>query len=237
MSWRLAKSLDILRQQVNQAWPDRNKASDGTIGDADHRKRTSDHNPWVEPPKGGIVTALDLTHDPIAGADMHALVDTLIDSRDPRIKYVIWNRRIWRSYRNPGQPPAWTPEPYRGPNPHTAHAHISVNPNRSHYDNDAPWTLPGATPDQEDETMKFNEKHGGVERLQRALNAWQAVHGTGGGEPIAEDGYYGPATRGRVKTVAQKIAYPFHDDGGRVDAFFVLALHEDINTHTTRSPA
>src|SRR5215212_9158416 len=35
-SWRAAKSLLTLRTQINQKAPNRNKASDGTIGDARH---------------------------------------------------------------------------------------------------------------------------------------------------------------------------------------------------------
>jgi hypothetical protein len=114
---RAALSLDTLLGQLNALAPGRNKASDGWIGDADHQNRTSDHNPWYPPPNGGIVTARDFTHDPRAGGlDCQWLADTLIANRDPRIKYVIWNRRIWQG--------SW--RAYSGANPHTAHLHLSV---------------------------------------------------------------------------------------------------------------
>ena len=45
MTWRVAKSLLKLKEQVNQAFPDRSKDSDGTIGDEHHSARASDHNP------------------------------------------------------------------------------------------------------------------------------------------------------------------------------------------------
>jgi hypothetical protein len=42
------------------------------------------------------------------------------NAQQKRVKYVIWNRRIWTS----GQ--GW--HPYRGVNPHTNHVHISFYP-------------------------------------------------------------------------------------------------------------
>lgn len=153
MSWRVARSLLVLRDQANAAWPDRNRRSDGTVGDAAHRSRTSDHNPWVD---GAVVTALDLTHDPASGADMHALAARLVASRDPRIKYVIWNRRIVSRTVSP-----WQWRAYGGSNPHTTHLHVSVEPVRSRYDDVSPWSLPGTktlrpSTNEEDEDMAIS---------------------------------------------------------------------------------
>ena len=36
MGWRLAKSLEGLRAQINAAAPNRSKIADGAIGDADN---------------------------------------------------------------------------------------------------------------------------------------------------------------------------------------------------------
>ena len=69
MAWRLARSLETLRAQINALSPNRSKASDGTIGDAAHSARTSDHNP----DGGGVVRALDLTHDVGRHAQVRAL--------------------------------------------------------------------------------------------------------------------------------------------------------------------
>lgn len=120
MVWRLARSLVTLRAQVNARFPNRNTASDGSVGDASHQTRDSDHNPWYGP---GIVTAVDITHDPAVGLDMDALSDQLQASRDRRIKYVIFNRWIMdgRPQFNP-----WKWARYTGSNPHTKHMHVSV---------------------------------------------------------------------------------------------------------------
>lgn len=135
MSWRLARSLETLRAQVNAAHPVRRKDSDGTIGDAAHQTRDSDHNPWIKDPPGpNVVSALDITHDPAHGVDTYALAETLRLNRDPRIKYVISNRRIFNSRH-------WTWVAYHGVNPHDKHVHISVQEDKRLYDDTRPWSL------------------------------------------------------------------------------------------------
>lgn len=136
MAWRPAKSLVTLREQINQMAPNRSKASDGTIGDAAHASRDSDHNPWVRDGNIGVVTALDITHDSEDGCDAGAIVQALAESRDPRIKYLIWNRRILSSRVQP-----WVWRNYTGRNPHTKHFHLSVKPEKSFYDSTDPWQI------------------------------------------------------------------------------------------------
>ncbi len=140
MAWRVAKALDVLLAQINELAPGRSEVSDGSIGDAAHQTRTSDHNPWVPPPDGGVVTARDFTHDPGAGADMHKLSEALRLSEDRRIKYVIFNGRMFSGYATSGYAP-WTWRPYSGINAHAAHMHISVQP--TNYDLTDAWDLSG----------------------------------------------------------------------------------------------
>lgn len=136
--WRIAKSLLKLKDQVNKKFPTRAKASDGGIGDDKHASRDSDHNPWVVDPDGGpnVVTALDITCDPKDGADTEALAETLRKNQDPRIKYVIYNKRIYSSKVQP-----WVWRKYTGKNPHVHHFHISVMDKKSLYDSEAPWVI------------------------------------------------------------------------------------------------
>lgn len=129
MAWptnpRPAKCLPVLLLQLNLLYPKRSKASDGMLGDSAHQGTTSDHNPNG----AGVVTALDVTHDPGDGLDIQELADQLIASKDARIKYIICNRRIWQSGK-------WVP--YSGPNPHTKHLHLSVKGN---YDSTTKWDI------------------------------------------------------------------------------------------------
>src|SRR5690606_9422972 len=131
MSWRVARSLETLRDQINARYPNRNRASDGTIGDAAHATRDSDHNPWVRDGRLGVVTALDITHDPAHGVDIDRLTDELQASRDPRIKYVIANGLIMDT--RPGFNP-WRWVRYTGSNRHTRHFHLQVMPDTGRYD-------------------------------------------------------------------------------------------------------
>ena len=140
MSWRVARSLDVLLAEVNAAAPARSKVSDGSIGDAAHASRTSDHNPWVTDSRGmGVVRARAFTHDPADGCDAGEIAEHVrqlgIDGH-PALgpgAYVIWNHRIASdSY-------GWVWRPYSGANPHTAHVHISVATGAAGYDSTAPW--------------------------------------------------------------------------------------------------
>jgi hypothetical protein len=136
MSWRLAKSLETLLNQINTAYPNRSKLSDGTIGDAAHAAVPSDHNPNAE----GVVCALDLTHDPAHGFDAHVTANTLITHRHPNLKYVISNRRIAGAWTN------WQWQVYSGSNPHDKHIHVSVGVgddgrSRQPYDDTTNWNI------------------------------------------------------------------------------------------------
>lgn len=140
MSWRECKSLLKLREQVNAIWPNRDRRSDGEVGDLAHSKRKSDHNPNA----AGVVTALDIDRElggqpdgSNAGDTVAVLVAKLQASRDPRIKYLIWNAQITL----PGDISKW--KPYHGANAHKHHCHISVSSDPKLYDDAGEWDLSG----------------------------------------------------------------------------------------------
>lgn len=143
VDWRVAESLLTLRKQVDALAPARGKQSDGTIGDPNHLKKgfkNSDHNPYVTDGAKGVVTAMDITHDPARGCNAAKIAESLRSSADSRIKYIIWNRRIAASYAV-GAAAAWTWRPYGGLNPHDKHVHISVRPSKPLYDSQQPWNV------------------------------------------------------------------------------------------------
>lgn len=129
MAWRVAESLDRLLDQIDRLAPGRSKMSDGSIASGAHNLQnpSSDHEPHCGP---GVVTARDFTDDPANGADMDAIANALRESKDVRIKYVIWSRRMFSSYPTSGYA-AWTWRPYSGANLHTVHMHVSVQCNAS----------------------------------------------------------------------------------------------------------
>ena len=140
-----------MHDEANRLAPNRNRKADGSIGDMAHQSRTSDHNP-----SGGWVCALDLTHAPESGWDAHARARQVIARRDHRIKYVISDRMVARSYAKPGIP-AWTWSPYSGSNPHTFHAHFSVHNTATARQDLSRWWSPTQGDDmtpEESQTLK-----------------------------------------------------------------------------------
>lgn len=173
-SYRLAKSLIKLRDQINAQYPNRSKVSDGWIGNAEHASRSSDHNPWVKDGKTGIVTGLDVTHDPRHGCDSYAIAQRLISTRDERIKYVISNGRIASGSAGPSP---WIWRKYTGANKHDHHVHVSVKSDKKSYDNETPWNLEQSAGNTVDETapvlpplLRLGAHGRAVEKLQELLN-------------------------------------------------------------------
>jgi hypothetical protein len=121
MTPKLCKAGVQLREQLDDSYPDRDRTSDGWIGDVRHSARTSDHNPDA----AGIVRAIDIDRD-LSGKAKPDLMPDLADQirlaakrGDKRISYVIFNGRIASSRMG------WRWRKYSGINPHTKHCHIS----------------------------------------------------------------------------------------------------------------
>ena len=118
MAYKLCKAGQQLREQIDDAFPDRNRTSDGWIGDARHAARKSDHNPDAS----GLVRAIDIDADLQSHAsEAFDLADQLriLARSDKRIAYIIFNGKIasWRgNYK-------W--RVYKGINPHKKHIHCS----------------------------------------------------------------------------------------------------------------
>lgn len=149
---RQARSLDVLLAEINEAAPNRDKASDGGIGDTAHSSRASDHNPN----EAGVWRARDFDHDPAGGLDCDLLAAALVAKyHEPVVHpamqsgaYTIWESRIY-SYDRRAE--GW--RPYSGSNPHDKHLHQSVATSASGYDSTAPWGVMKETDD-----MPFSEK-------------------------------------------------------------------------------
>jgi hypothetical protein len=145
VAWRLAYSLVVLRNEVNALAPDRSKVSDGAIGDTAHAARCSRHNVNDE----GVVTALDLTHDPDGGCDIHAIADQIRRRPHPQLAHIISAGRI------AGRSTGWRWHTYTGANQHHRHAHFGVGSGTDcdpgePYDSTASWGLAAPAPQEDD---------------------------------------------------------------------------------------
>lgn len=198
MSWRLARSLEVLEAEVQALHP-------GTtvwdLGDPEHQQTWSDHNPNA----AGVVCAIDVLGD--AGLDLDEFAATITETDPPALKYVIYDRRI----ASAGAP--W--RPYYGSNPHTGHVHVSVGVgpdgrSTGPYDDTSPWGLidrggvymghvglkHGDNPDPKN---GGNQQLGWrVQSLQATLRHIAAASGQDDIHPGEVDGWYGDSTAAAV---------------------------------------
>lgn len=110
-----APALLVLRAQLDVRWPERSRVSDGIMGDAAHQARPSDHN---------LGNAIDITRDEANGPNLDAVLHWFLRQMranpNGRITYVIHRGRI------AGAASLYEWKRYRGANPHTSHAHLSI---------------------------------------------------------------------------------------------------------------
>jgi hypothetical protein len=147
--WILVPCLVSLRNEFNELAPDRDKASDGSIGDLRHQQGLSDHSPDDTP---GLRTpgsdsdtkpevhAIDVDDDlRKPGWSMTRALQIIItrhrEGRDRRLQNVIYNRRIWSASWG------WTARAYGGPSSHTEHAHFSARYTTAQESDTSPWGL------------------------------------------------------------------------------------------------
>ncbi len=126
MTPKLCKAGQQLRLQVDDSYADRDRRSDGWIGDTRHAARASasDHNPDAN----GIVRALDIDRD-LSGKAKPDLMPYLADElrlfakrdKSKRISYIIFAGRIASPRLG------WRWRKYRGINPHNTHLHCSFS--------------------------------------------------------------------------------------------------------------
>jgi hypothetical protein len=185
---RRAYALDVIRAEIGGRWDGRDIRSDGWIGNAEHAARDSDHNPNDD----DVVQAIDVDEhtDKSERSDEVGrwLWDELLASQDPRIKFVIYERRMFSSYAS-RRGPAWTVGPASG---HTQHLHLSVVDDPKLYDSRVRWfAIPTTTPPKDDAMTPAQESKLDValsqlawlrdktSKTNGAVGRMEAVHGQG----------------------------------------------------------
>lgn len=138
--WRSAYSITKLCTQLDNLFPGRNKNKDGIFGDRNLCPAYSDHSPTAVVNGLGVVTGIDITHDPVSGCSVPKILDNISSSRDKRIKYILHNGRILRSYCHEGKK-SWTWHRYEGLNKHKNHTHISVLSVDELFDDSCSWHI------------------------------------------------------------------------------------------------
>jgi hypothetical protein len=200
--WRVAESLQTLNRQIRERFPGAvppatSTMSWGSIADSAHDSE-SDHYPHKYDALGGtaVVCARDVPHAPRHGLDAHALAEDLRKSRDPRIGYIISNRRIT------GPNHGWQWARYSGSDPHDTHIHVSVVHTKA-ADDPRPWQI-----GDDNDMAFFDEKHeqaGGRTGKQLIVDLWWAeFKGNPGAKP--------QQALGRIEKALQQLGARIDDD-------------------------
>jgi hypothetical protein len=220
--WTLVPCLVELRSEFNAIAPSRDRSSDGSVGDARHQAGRSDHNPDSR----GLVHAIDVDVDlRTSGLTMELVVQRILarcrSGAEKRLRYVIFNRRIWEASNG------WRERRYTGPNPHDHHAHFSSSYETALEASTASWHLT----DQEDDDMgmspddwkKLDQK---LAALATPATVWSyklpAVGKTAAGQLVEANQRAGSAANSQLPKLATAITQLA---GGQIDqAALVAAL-------------
>ncbi|MCY1144529.1 hypothetical protein OWR29_41580 [Actinoplanes sp. Pm04-4] len=145
--WIVVPCLLRLRTEFDELAPHREKSEEGTIGDENHDS-TSDHTPdeqskhlrHKDADDRNEVHALDIDAGlRLPGASMETVVQLLLgrcrSGAEARLRYIIFNRRIWSASDG------WRQNPYDGKDPHTGHAHFSADYDPQREASTASWHL------------------------------------------------------------------------------------------------
>jgi hypothetical protein len=224
--WYVAPALLTLRAEVDAAYPDRDKASDGTIGDPSHAARASDHNPDWDSIPPGCVRAMDVDSNGAPGALTDLVTDLLRATiGDTRVWYVIWDGKIYsRTY-------GWAPRVYTGASPHDHHVHISLQgmevtqaAAHAYAFDTSPWdlgadptgtTLPAVRLHRVTDAARHPRREWApvnVRRVQRALIARGMNRGQAAA--LVVNGRYDQATRQAYRTWQERLGYRGQDADG-----------------------
>jgi peptidoglycan hydrolase-like protein with peptidoglycan-binding domain len=212
--WYTTPGLNALMDEIEAAYPGRH-AADGTVASKSHdaNNPSSDHRPT--PYTGtGRVRAVD-AGETVEG-DGATLAEALRSSRDPRIRYVIHEGRIFASYSRSYRP-AWTWGSNRG---HEDHVHVSVT-ELADSDGSA-WNLGlGGQIGDDEMSLKRGDSGNAVTKFQQALMAERS----GALPQWGADSQFGGETEAAVKDYQRRAELP---QTGVIDGVVAALLLEYV---------
>jgi hypothetical protein len=208
--WILIPCLKVLFAEFDRIAPSRDHASDGSVGNAAHQAEVSDHNP----DETGSVPIHDADHlnevhaidvdDTLREPDltMEKVVQFLLgrcrSGAEKRLRYLIYNRRIWSASSG------WVQKTYTGASPHTEHAHFSASYETKLEASTASWHLEDLVAIDISDVRKIWTTDGIVAAPSNAASAatnpqWAPA------SFLTEGAYYNRALYALLQSVAAKV--------------------------------
>lgn len=240
MGWENTPASESLVAEFNEAFPTRDKASDGTIGDPAHAGASSDHNPdetgktpFEDADTKNEVHARDIDSTlRRPGWTMFRCFEIIrkraLAGQENRVQNLICDRKItsrswgfieWR--------------PYTGSNPHTQHGHVGLRygsgPGLSNPENDTgPWGILAAIQKEDavtPEEIKAVAKATADELLNRKLEDPYDKSEDPRELPVSTWLRYSPS-RGQVENIANTV----RASGAEIMSLLVaLASREEVD--------
>lgn len=208
MGWVVVPCLDELRDQLNARFPNRDKSSDGTIGDTAHQGSSSSHNPdrtgnpeYRDGDSRDEVRARDVDADL---RDSETTMENVVQlwvtlaraGRMPWLRYLIFAGRIWHKNDN------FKTRVYNGSDKHLNHAHVNTDfTDYADTVTGTDWGLSqlGGTPVSNPTPEVPSHLDVDGELGPKTISLWQKIMGT----PI--DGVITPGNSDLVRAVQRKL--------------------------------
>lgn len=228
-TWVLIPCLVKLFSEFDIIAPYRDTASDGRVGDTAHQGSVSDHNPDET---GNVpshdadsineVHAIDVDNNLNSYITMEDVIQFLLSecrkengTDRGRLKYIIYNKRIWEAKNN------WEQRAYTGSSPHTEHAHFSAEYDSNLESDISTWGLIERFIGTMGDLIKKGDRGEDVRYWQLIHNAVRTSF-----DPdlsaITADGDYGDATQKAIVSFWKAVGGTGTYDGSYLHAWTAL---------------
>lgn len=206
MGWVVVPNLDECRDQLNQRFPNRDKSSDGSIGDTSHQASSSSHNPdktgspeYRDGDAKDEVRARDIDadlQDPDVTMEMVVQLWVTLARAGVLwwVRYMIYKGRIW--HKRDG----YVTRSYNGTDNHNSHLHLNSDFTQEADEvRNTDWHLRelGSKPTPVSNPMDHLDVDG--ELGPKTIAKWQKIMGT------AVDGFITAGNSDLVRAVQRKL--------------------------------
>ncbi len=241
VEWELVDSAESLFDEFNVLAPERDKSSDGSIGNEAHQQESSDHNPdetgktpFEDDDSINEVHAIDVTANlRKPGWSMQKVVDIIVERHrvglDNRLQNVIYNEVIYSASWG------WTSRAYKGSNKHKKHAHFGFKYTTAAERNIRSWGLLEGMGGIYMNLPKKGDSGEPVRYWQYLMSRIKTLYPKENIPNITIDGEYGPATAGLVHKLWEVLGGAGKFDGNYISGWLGMKMQEAFSYYSVKS--